>query len=156
MHAPKCTRFYFKNIITTTLEDNTFTMVRRAHMPHAWSSSFVPGSNSRAEIKPHFMCKTQIALNCAMKPGPQSAHAGPQLCERPARLLKTGFLGASCVQACTRVYVCMYVCVRLCVQEIKNSLAPQPAAGGLLEAGEGTSSPGWSTPPKALWETGRS
>lgn len=41
----------------------------------------------------------------------------------------------------------------VCVQEIKHSSAPQPAAGGLLEAGKGTSSPGLPTPPKALWET---
>lgn len=43
----------------------------------------------------------------------------------------------------------------VCVQEIKHSSAPQPAAGGLLEAGKGTSSPGPPTPPKALWETSR-
>lgn len=42
----------------------------------------------------------------------------------------------------------------VCAQEIRNSSAPQPAAGPLLEAGNGTSSPGRPAPPKALWEIG--
>lgn len=69
------------------------------------------------------------------------------------------------MSVCVIVFVCECMCIvgmvvveegEVCVQEIKNSSAPQPAAGGLLKAGDGTSSSGPLTPPSAVWETGRS
>lgn len=67
----------------------------------------------------------------------------------------------SCPLLKTGVWECLWASVwmherggGLCVQEIKNSSAPQPADGGLLEAGKGTSSPGRPPPPRHCGKLG--
>lgn len=102
----------------------------------------------------HTLCaEPKIALNCAMKPGPHNTHRDGINSARQPWFFLPIFENRLWEYLWASVWVCVHGGEGVCVQEIKHSSAPQPAAGGLLEAGKGTSSPGLPTPPRALWET---
>lgn len=65
--------------------------------------------------KPHFMCRTQIALNCAMKPGPHSEHRAGINSARQPRLLVAHFWKQEYESVCEQACECMCVVVGECV-----------------------------------------
>lgn len=144
--------------LMTTIVDNTFTVsMLGLHMSPIHEAVLLFQATSPEQKQTTLYVQNPNCTQLCHEAGAsRCTQSWDQLCNAACLafscpLLRQGYEGV-CVQASE----CMIVVVGECVQEIKNSSAPQPAAGCLLEAGKGTSSPGWPTPPNALWETGRS
>lgn len=151
------------NIFRTNIFLNQLSSLCKWHQNNSkdawtWASYMRQLLCSRQCLKNnHTLCaEPKFHYNCGKKTGLQSAHRGGyQLCKTESAF--------SCPHLKIEVWECLwasmwiYECSEgVCVQDTKHSLGPQPAIGGVLEAGKGTGSPCLPTPPAVLLEIGKS
>lgn len=140
----------------TTFKDNTFTLsIFSMHMSSVQSEAlllFQATSPEQKQTTLHAQIPNCTQL-CHEAQASQCTLSWDQLCKTACSAFGCFWKQGNesvCVQGC--VFACAYGCGGMGVQEIKNSWAPQPAAGSWLEAGKGTSSPGRPNPSLgALW-----